>query len=84
MLNTISAKFADFEAQREKILKRAELEYIRNQARVMSQEEQTVFSQRALAELEVDALFLQQSIQDVQDELGRHGVYFELENELSR
>lgn len=84
MLQTIQAKLHDFEAQREKIYKRAELEYIRNQARALSQEEQTVFSQRALSELEVDALFLQQSIRDVEDELGRHGVHFTLENQLSR
>jgi hypothetical protein len=84
ILHTINQKLLEFEKQRSNILKRAELEYIRGQARAISQEEQTRFSQRALADLEIDEIFLQQSIGEVEEELGKHGVRFEIENQLSR
>jgi cellobiose-specific phosphotransferase system component IIA len=84
ILSTIRLHLKTFEEQRSMILNRAELEYIRNQARTLSQEEQSQFSQQALADLEVDSLFLSESIGNVEHELGRFGVHFELENELSR
>lgn len=84
LLSKIRDNLTRFEKQRSIILNRAELEYIRNQARTLSQEEQAQFSQRALADLEVDSLFLTQSIGHVEHELGRIGVDFEIENEFSR
>jgi hypothetical protein len=84
VLNTVNNKLLEFEKQRINIRKRAELECIRSQARALSQEEQTRFSQRALADLEIDEVFLQQSIREVEIELGKHGVQFELDNQLSR
>ena len=72
---------ATFEAQRSRILNRAELEFGRNQARALSQDEQSQFSQRALAELEVDSIALSESIKSVEMELESWGT-LQSENEL--
>ena len=84
LLSKVRENLSLFEQQRAQILNRAELEYIRNQARALSQEEQQLFSQRALADLEVDSISLGGSIASVEQELGKVGVYFQVENELSR
>ena len=84
LLSKIRENLTVFEQQRKQILNRAELEYIRHQARSLTQEEQYQFSQRALAELEVDSIELGANIASVEQELGKVGVYFEIENELSR
>ena len=84
LLSKVRENLALFEQQRAQILNRAELEYIRHQARALSQEEQQQFSQRALADLEVDSISLGASIASVEQELGKVGIYFQVENELSR
>ena len=84
LLSRVRDHLALFEQQRSQILNRAELEYIRHQARALTQEEQTQFSQRSLADLEVDSISLGASIEGVEEELGKVGVYFQMENELSR
>ena len=84
LLVQIRNNLALFEQQRSHILNRAELEYIRHQARALTQEEQQQFSQRALADLEVDSISLGASIKSVEIELGKYGVYFQMENEMSR
>ena len=84
LLSKVRENLATFDGQRSRILKRAELEFIRNQARALSQDEQYQFSQRALAELEVDSISLSESIKSVEIELGKVGVHFRSENELSR
>lgn len=84
LLAKVRENLVQFEQQRAQILSRAELEYIRHQARALSQEEQEQFSQRALANLEVDSISLGASIASVEQELGKIGIYFQVENELSR
>lgn len=84
LLSRVRDNLAIFEQQRSQIFNRAELEHIRHQARALTQEEQAQFSQRALADLEVDSISLGASIAGVEEELGKVGVYFQMENELSR
>ncbi|MAA79182.1 MAG: hypothetical protein CL916_07960 [Deltaproteobacteria bacterium] len=84
LLSKVRENLGIFEQQRSQILNRAELEYIRHQARALTQEERSIFSQRALADLEVDSISLGASIESVEQELGKVGVYFQMENELSR
>lgn len=84
LLSKVREHLTLFEQQRKQILNRAELEYIRHQARALSQEEQQQFSQHALADLEVDSISLGRRIEGVEQELGKIGIHFQVENELSR
>ena len=69
---------------RQKVRQRAELEVIRNQARVLSQEESEQFSQRALADLEVDTIDLYHRISQFKEQMEDHELHFKGANELSR
>jgi len=83
LLQELNAQLARFETQRKVIVQRAELEYIRSQARALTKEDQARFSTQALTELQLDAIGIQQRINEVEYELGRQGIRYELENQYS-
>ena len=83
LLHEVSSQLMQFDEQRKIIFQRAELEYIRSQARAFTREDQMRFSLQALTELQIDAVGIQHRINDVEYELGKQGLRYELDNKYS-
>ena len=83
LLYDVGSQLKQFDEQRKIIFQRAELEYIRSQARALTREDQIRFSLQALTELQIDALSIQTQINDVEHELGKQGIRYELDNKYS-
>ncbi|MEC7986884.1 MAG: hypothetical protein VX278_17070 [Myxococcota bacterium] len=84
LLSDIQEQMRHLELIRQKVRQRAELEVIRNQARVLSLEESEQFSQRALADLEVNTIDLRHRIAQFREQMVNQELLFKGENELSR
>lgn len=84
LLNDIQNRMNQLESIRIKVQQRAELEVIRHQARQLSQEESKQFSQRAMADLEVDTIDLRHRITQFREQMENQELRFKVENELSR
>ena len=69
LLEDIGKKHQELKTLQVQIHNRADLEWLQNQARVLTGDRSTTFSQRALADLEVDTVDLHHRIEDLHHDL---------------